>query len=482
MDTRQEAKKLLSTNHLSWFLYVRHTILCASLICMGQFSFAQQFVNGTLKQKSADSLMQYVYRYSSSEYGKLLKRDDPTHACAINFDRERNNSLRLPTWTYFHARMKGVDTLDAKGHGGIARIDCEKVNYTYDTTNMYLKAGLNTDTMTNFGWSLALTDTLDTNMNYSISLAMNVSQDFTTYYGGLSGVVYDSVDIFSNYVTMWYLRIGISDDPKQEGDSIGVIMNSSYSYTGDEYFRDISGIISDWQNKKAWYVHRYFKTVIHTGSFSGKHLTFRFISLPKIGPILKNKRDVFTCEKRRNYSGMTANLDNFNLGCITHIQDTLCRGVDTAELWTDNPTHKHMWSTGDTTKNISITKPGTYWVETENKGCIGRDTIVIPNWGCDTAVVFQEDYPVYYIPNAFTPNSDGLNDVFGYSDDNWQLEELIVYNRWGQKVYASNLPWDGSYNDFPAHSGVYLYQIRVKRKNSPFTEYFNGTLSLLGGF
>jgi gliding motility-associated-like protein len=67
------------------------------------------------------------------------------------------------------------------------------------------------------------------------------------------------------------------------------------------------------------------------------------------------------------------------------------------------------------------------------------------------------------VPNAFSPNNDGLNDKFGPVLNNWpQNYAMRIFNRWGQMVYVSykeTQPWDGSYNGLPADVGTYYYTI-----------------------
>lgn len=69
-----------------------------------------------------------------------------------------------------------------------------------------------------------------------------------------------------------------------------------------------------------------------------------------------------------------------------------------------------------------------------------------------------------FVPNAFTPNNDGDNDIF-YVRGN-QIKELyfIVYNRWGEKVFESNDPksgWNGFYKGAIAEPAVYAYYARI---------------------
>lgn len=70
-----------------------------------------------------------------------------------------------------------------------------------------------------------------------------------------------------------------------------------------------------------------------------------------------------------------------------------------------------------------------------------------------------------YIPNAFTPNGDGMNDTFGVSGAAMGDFSLKIYNRWGEKVFETSNPtvrWDGKVNEEDAPSGVYVYKVLAK--------------------
>ncbi|REJ80839.1 MAG: gliding motility-associated C-terminal domain-containing protein [Bacteroidetes bacterium] len=67
-----------------------------------------------------------------------------------------------------------------------------------------------------------------------------------------------------------------------------------------------------------------------------------------------------------------------------------------------------------------------------------------------------------YIPNAFTPNGDGLNDTFGVKGEGIKNFRLFIYNRWGEKIFETSNPnehWDGYYGGRPAEQGTYVYQV-----------------------
>jgi gliding motility-associated-like protein len=72
------------------------------------------------------------------------------------------------------------------------------------------------------------------------------------------------------------------------------------------------------------------------------------------------------------------------------------------------------------------------------------------------------------MPNAFTPNGDGLNDCFGVSQkirDSLPFIDFAIFDRWGNKVfYTNNISdcWDGTYKGRPADQANYVYYLRER--------------------
>ena len=68
-----------------------------------------------------------------------------------------------------------------------------------------------------------------------------------------------------------------------------------------------------------------------------------------------------------------------------------------------------------------------------------------------------------YIPNSFTPNGDGMNDVFEiFGKTDCDLFKLYIYNRWGNLIYKTDDIlnfWDGKVNNEFVQEGVYCYLI-----------------------
>lgn len=99
----------------------------------------------------------------------------------------------------------------------------------------------------------------------------------------------------------------------------------------------------------------------------------------------------------------------------------------------------------------------------------------------ETVNVFVGNGPDIYIPNAFTPNGDGDNDVFMVYGAGLRNVNLKVFNRWGEKVFDSNnqwLGWDGHYRGQMLEPGVYTYMIEVTYLNDKKKQK-NGTITLI---
>lgn len=111
---------------------------------------------------------------------------------------------------------------------------------------------------------------------------------------------------------------------------------------------------------------------------------------------------------------------------------------------------------------VTFSNPGTYvitLVVITNKGC--ADTI-------SKIINVKEDYFIY-VPNTFTPNGDGLNDVFQPKGQGIAKYELMIFDRWGEMIYETkefNQGWDGKYHrgiDYGTYckDDIYTWLIKV---------------------
>lgn len=98
---------------------------------------------------------------------------------------------------------------------------------------------------------------------------------------------------------------------------------------------------------------------------------------------------------------------------------------------------------------------------------VEADLILTSSLGCDSLVhLVLREYQLY-IPNAFSPNGDGVNDLFRIygSEDLISIQSLKIYDRWGNQVYAQtdaeDFQWDGGYSRQVLENGVYLYVLEL---------------------
>jgi gliding motility-associated-like protein len=106
-------------------------------------------------------------------------------------------------------------------------------------------------------------------------------------------------------------------------------------------------------------------------------------------------------------------------------------------------------------------------------------TLIVQNsYGCsDTTqrlVVIDPNY-VIYVPNAFTPNGDGLNDIFQAKGFYITKFDMQIFDRWGEQIFTSNdinKGWDGTIKGKIIENSVYVWKVVVvdaKKKRHDLT-------------
>lgn len=230
--------------------------------------------------------------------------------------------------------------------------------------------------------------------------------------------------------------------------------------------------------------------------------------------------DVDGCMDTFTQSTSVFELPIYELGNDT----TICKG-DSFVKKIDQENTSILWNTGDIDSSIIIKSPGIFWAEKTENGCSYRDSVIIsmvsaPNFdlGNDSLLCgdgvkninlisqnaiytwndgytggkrsitssgyysvtvsnqcgsFTDDVNLtflpfaceIFIPNAFSPNDDGLNDVF-QPTGNVTLKSMQIYNRWGELIFKSSddeFDWDGNYQGELAHEGYYFFIIRYQK-------------------
>ena len=119
---------------------------------------------------------------------------------------------------------------------------------------------------------------------------------------------------------------------------------------------------------------------------------------------------------------------------------------------------EYLWSDGQSGQIITVKKEGAYTVD------------LISEFGCentDTVNIYEECISTIFSPNAFSPNDDGINDLFYMKGENIYDFEITIFDRWGEVIYHSydmNAGWNGKkYNTLrDAQIDVYVWKISYK--------------------
>lgn len=138
------------------------------------------------------------------------------------------------------------------------------------------------------------------------------------------------------------------------------------------------------------------------------------------------------------------------------------------------PFKNYLWIDNQLTSTLAVTKPGTYWLQvTDFNDCVGSDTINVIQKDCMEG---------FYIPNAFTPNMDGINDVYKpMIFGRLQSYQFTIFNRFGQVVFKTtdvNKGWNGnlagSIQNMESYVWICSYQLNDEK---PVTK--KGTVLLI---
>lgn len=120
----------------------------------------------------------------------------------------------------------------------------------------------------------------------------------------------------------------------------------------------------------------------------------------------------------------------------------------------------YFWNSEGSLNNNAIKNPVTTVVSSnwfsvtvmDNNGCIARDSIFIG----------LSETSTLYVPNSFTPGSDGFNDVFRVKYTNIAEFHILIFDRWGEVIFESrdvNFGWNASYKGKVVQDGIYVYKI-----------------------
>jgi len=123
------------------------------------------------------------------------------------------------------------------------------------------------------------------------------------------------------------------------------------------------------------------------------------------------------------------------------------------------------WNFGINNDNSSTQNPYYNYPDTGNYNVV---LSVFNQFNCVDSVsktIRINEISTLYIPNTFTPNGDGINDVFKIVGNEIEEFEIYIFNRWGEQLFESKSQ-DNSWTGKDAQTGTYTYKVTVKYKNT----------------
>ncbi|RFS19138.1 gliding motility-associated C-terminal domain-containing protein [Chitinophaga silvatica] len=163
-------------------------------------------------------------------------------------------------------------------------------------------------------------------------------------------------------------------------------------------------------------------------------------------------------------------LPKINLGNDT----TLCKGETLLLRAEGGGISAVRWDNGSTSPSLTVTNGGTYTVTVFNDCGSATDAIT---------VAFIECEPKPVVPNAFSPNGDGRNDVFRPVVRGQMYDyELRIFNRWGEMIFITSdnkKGWDGKYKGTPVDVGAYVWWLTYKKVPGGPTNVLKGEVTVI---
>ncbi len=158
---------------------------------------------------------------------------------------------------------------------------------------------------------------------------------------------------------------------------------------------------------------------------------------------------------------------------VTNTDYGMNNGSATALVAGGTGPYTYVWDTNPISYSQTINGlgNGTYHVTvTDSHGCTGEGEVVIDINGSDL-----------FVPNTFSPNGDGENDLFQVFGRNLETLYLRIYDRWGEMVYETRNPklmWNGKFHNEDCAMGVYVYYIQANFLDGT-SKFVKGNLTLI---
>ena len=154
-------------------------------------------------------------------------------------------------------------------------------------------------------------------------------------------------------------------------------------------------------------------------------------------------------------------------------KEYLCAGkpevLDAGEGFT-----AYQWQDGDTARYYTASNEGIYWVQvTDTLGCHGSDSIKM-----------EVCKGTMYVPNAFSPNGDGHNDIFKVITDQENITAFLfmIFDRWGQEIFETQdikSGWDGKVKGKAAQVDTYAWKVTYRVGSDGKNTVLTGTVTII---
>jgi hypothetical protein len=149
-------------------------------------------------------------------------------------------------------------------------------------------------------------------------------------------------------------------------------------------------------------------------------------------------------------------------------QDTVvCNPIYLKNLVRSTDVVQTTWNHSFIGDSLKVLESGLFTVSVSHHGCVAEDTIFVSLEHCTCTL---------FIPNAFTPNGNYLNEVFKPISDCDIEYSMEIYNRWGEKIFQTEASEAWNTNGF--QDGIYLWQMKVKFENNTIERRY-GTVRVL---
>ena len=150
----------------------------------------------------------------------------------------------------------------------------------------------------------------------------------------------------------------------------------------------------------------------------------------------------------------------------------ICNGTPVTLAPVTDASWSLRWQDGSTGRIYTVTQPGSYTLSATNNCGTTSDDVLVTKGLCSV-----------HMPNAFTPNGDGTNDLYKALGTEAVTEfNLRIFNRYGQPVFETTdkyRGWDGKFRGAPLPIGGFVYILSYKENNTAEAKMMKGTVILI---